>query len=177
MWHLWQGQFPFSVLDWLYIFPHEWQVFLLVVTRSILIIAVSGRCFRTVVFTESCSNLGWKEALQSVWSKSVSLAARVCVWRAGSTHLTALSGWHVASCLFNLLPKIFATIHFFFSVIFALLESYVKNIPKNKTFQTRHLIATDVKNKYICIWDLLGKCLPCVIENFAFVRLHTVVKS
>jgi len=90
--------------------------------------------------------------------------------------LLRLAGWHVASCLLIIchccLIFLLPSIHFCFSIIFALLESCLRNIPKNKTFQTHAVSFLQIlKITYICIWDLLGKCLPCIVKNFAFCQI------
>lgn len=94
----------------------------------------------------------------------------------GMAAISQLSGRHVASCLLIFcccrLRFLQQSIHFCFSIIFALLESYLRNIPKNKIFQAHAFSFLQAsKITYICIWHLLGKCLPSIIKNFAFCQI------
>lgn len=94
----------------------------------------------------------------------------------GMMGLLELSGLWGASCLlifcyFHLI-FLLQSVNFWFSFIFDLLESYLRNPPKNTTFQTcAILFLQTLKITYTCTWDLFGKCLVCLTRDFALCQI------
>lgn len=104
----------------------------------------------------------------------------MCVYE-GMVGLSELSGWCGASCLLIFchfhLRSLLPSVNFRFSIIFDLLESYLRNTPKN-TFQTcAILFLQTLKITYMCTWDLLGKCLVCLKRSFASCQVTYSCKT
>lgn len=174
---VWQGRFSFSGFDEVYVFPYQCWVSLVVVTQEYFNdcnIWKTSSCSLTLLFMELCNSSGWMGSLESVWPKPCSLAAHVYEGMLGLWMM--LSGWCGTPCLLIFchfrLRFVLPSLIFWFSIIFDLLESYLRNTPKNKTFQTHGiLLLQTLKITYVCIWDLFRKCLVCLKSSFALCQV------
>lgn len=162
-------------------FPHERSltrpVFLLwlrlTVCVSISVSSIPGGCdheyFDDCNVWKTCSYIyGFMQQFRLNGASAECLAQALlsccmCVYE-GMVGLLELCEWCGASwvlifCNFHrrlLLPSV----HFWLSIIFNVLEFYLRNTPKNTAFQTHaFLFLQTLKITYLCKWDLSGKCL------------------
>lgn len=97
----------------------------------------------------------------------------VCVWR--KVGLLELSEWCGASYLLIFhnfrLRFLLPSVHFWLSIIFNVLEFYLRNTPKNPAFQTHAILCLQtLKITYLCKWYLFGKRLTCLM-SFALCQI------
>lgn len=103
------------------------------------------------------------------------LPCSVCVYE-GMVGLPELAEWCGASCLLIFcnfhLTFLLPSVYFWLSIIFNVLEFYLRNTPKNTAFQTQAiLLLQTLKITYLGKWDFFGKCLMCLIRSFALYQI------